>query len=67
MRKVGEVGCQQLALIRKFPLVYDELLARLELDGLSLHGPKDSVQIKRFNRVLAFFVYRLSLESLEPL
>lgn len=65
MRSSKEPSSRKLDLIKRVPLLYDEFLARLELDGLSESGHKDPVQVMRFNQVLDFFVYRLSLESLE--
>lgn len=50
--------------LKTVPLVYDECLARLELDGLSDMKPRNESESRRLNSVLDFFCDKLCMEKL---
>ena len=52
----------KLNMLKALPLVYEECMARLELDGLTDLTRLDDVQLRRFNRTMDFFYDRFSLE-----
>ncbi|MBF0126669.1 MAG: hypothetical protein HQM02_05600 [Magnetococcales bacterium] len=49
--------------LQNTPMVYDEFLARLELDGLSQADPMDDTQTGRLQGVLDFFYDKMWLEQ----
>ncbi len=54
----------KLNMLKAIPSLYDDCLARLELDGLSHLSPKDEREKRRLHCVLDFFCDKLCLEKL---
>ncbi|MBF0178469.1 MAG: hypothetical protein HQM03_00425 [Magnetococcales bacterium] len=52
----------KINMLQTVPIVYDEFLARLELDGLPQSDPMDETQKRRVNGVLDYFQDKIWLE-----